>query len=59
MAIESLGDIADVSLTTGAADPSQAQMLARVGHSAGAIESESSVSASIAQANARRQSEER
>lgn len=51
MTIVSLGDIADVSLSTGGttADPAQAQMLAAVGHPAGTVESESGVSASVAQ----------
>jgi len=43
----------------GEATPSQAQMLARVGHPAARIERVSGVSASVAQADARRQSRTR
>ena len=57
MTLEPIGDIADVSLAeqTVAKKPDRAQMLARVGHPAGTIRRESSVSASVAQMNERRQ----
>jgi len=57
MTLEPIGDIADVSLSEQVVqqDPNQAQMLARVGHPAGTIQSESSVSASQAQMLARRE----
>jgi len=57
MALESIGDIADVSLTeqTVTKEPDRAQMLARVGHPTGTVQSESNISASVAQANIRRQ----
>jgi len=55
--LESIGDIADVSLAeqTVAKEPDRAQMLARVGHPTGTVRTESGVSASVAQANVRRQ----
>lgn len=57
MTLEPIGDIANVSLTEQevVADPSRAQMLARVGHPTGTVMSESKVSTSVAQANTRRQ----
>lgn len=62
MALEPIGDIADVSLTevTGTtANPSQAQMLARVGHPAARIANESGVSNSEAQYYTRREGKTR
>jgi hypothetical protein len=62
MTLEPIGGIATVSLTeqeAKLADPSRAQMLARVGHPTATVESESKVSASVAQANTRRQQETR
>lgn len=58
MALEPIGDIADVSLTeiTVTADPSTAQALARRGHPIGTVSSESGVSRSVAQTLVRRQS---
>ena len=57
MTLEPIGDIATVSLTEqeAVADPNRAQMLARVGHPMGTVRTESNVSASVAQANTRRQ----
>jgi len=57
MTLEPIGGIATVSLTEAevVADPSRAQTLARVGHPTGTVKSESEVSASVAQANTRRQ----
>jgi len=50
MTIETIGDIADVSLSAlQTADDSRAQMLAAVGHPAGVIEREANVTASQAQ----------
>jgi hypothetical protein len=56
MALEPIGDIADVSLTesTISIDFSRAQMLARVGFPHGTVASESGVSDSVAQAYVRR-----
>jgi len=55
--LEPIGGIADVSLTEQVIQkfPSQAQMLARVGHPAARIEDESGVSASTGQMLARRE----
>lgn len=62
MALEPIGDIADVSLTesTGAtADKSTAQMLARRGHPTERVERESNVSRSVAQVYVRREGNSR
>jgi len=60
MTLEPIGDIADVSTEqTAPKEPDRAQMLARVGHPTGTVQSESNVSASVAQLNARRQDKTR